>query len=268
MRAVRLPASRGLGWIGESFLIFRASPFRQLLFSLAFLMGLVIVLGLPKVGFLVAWLVIPALVVGPHSVARAAARGTSPGIAVLAEGFGRNRGPLLVLGAVFALGMLGVFGATALFDDGRLFQALAGGAPLRTEELREDGPLMDAIVLAAVLQTALLTLLWYAPLLVGWNGMPVGKALFFSAAATLINWRAFLVFGLGFTGLFTLVLIVALATSVWLAGPGVLRGGSPLFTAMWTLLPLWFGASYASYRDVFEAGQESPGEAEDEAAAP
>lgn len=268
MRALRLPASRGLGWIGESFLIFRASPFRQLLFSLAFLMGLVIFLGLPKIGFLVAWIVIPAFVIGPHSVARAASRGDSPGIAVLVEGFGPNRRALLALGAVFALGMLGVFGATALLDDGRLLEALAGGAPLRTDDLREDGPLMDAIVLAAVLQTALLSLLWYAPLLVGWNGMPVGKAVFFSAVATLVNWRAFLVFGLGFTMLFTLVLIVALATSVWLAGPGVLRGGSPLFTAMWTLLPLWFGASYASYRDVFEAGQDAPPEGPEEGTAP
>lgn len=258
MRAQRLPASRGLGWIGEAFAIFRASPLRQLLFSLAFLMGLVVVLGLPKVGFLVAWIVIPALAVGPHAVARAASRGASPGVALLTEGFGLRRRPLLALGAVFALGMVVVFGSTALLDDGRLLQALAGNTPLRTDELREQESLMDAILLAAVLQTVLLTLLWYAPLLVAWNGLPVAKAVFFSAAATLINWRAFLVFGVGFTVLFTLVLIVALATSVWLAGPGVLRNGSPLFTAMWTLLPLWFGASYVSYRDVFEAGAAAP----------
>ena len=36
----------------------------------------------------------------------------------------------------------------------------------------------------------------------------------FSAAAALINWRAFLVFGLGFTVLFTLVVFVALATTL------------------------------------------------------
>lgn len=264
MRAQRLPASRGLGWIGESFAIFRASPLRQLLFSLAFLMGLVVFLGLPKVGFLVAWIFIPALVIGPHSVSRAASRGDSPGVALLAEGFGPRRRPLLLLGAVFAVGMVFVFGATALLDDGRLLQSLAGNAPLRTEDLRDQEALMDAIFLAAVLQTVLLSLLWYAPLLVGWGGLPVAKAVFFSAAATLINWRAFLVFGIGFTVLFTLVLIVALASSVWLAGPGVLRNGSPLFTAMWTLLPLWFGASYVSYRDVFEAPPEAPASGADE----
>ena len=50
--------------------------------------------------------------------------------------------------------------------------------------------------IGAGLQTAMFGALWYAPLLVAWRGIPAGKAVFFSVAAALINWRAFLVFGL------------------------------------------------------------------------
>ena len=70
MRANRLEAAAGLRWIAEAFLIFRAAPMRQLFGGLAFLFALTVAMSIPLVGFGLVWLLVPALVVGPHEIAR------------------------------------------------------------------------------------------------------------------------------------------------------------------------------------------------------
>ena len=70
MRANRLEAADGLRWIAESFLIFRFAPLRQLLYGLAFLFALMVAMSLPLAGFALVWLLVPALLVGPHEIAR------------------------------------------------------------------------------------------------------------------------------------------------------------------------------------------------------
>jgi hypothetical protein len=255
MRANRLPASRGVAWIGEGFGLFRVAPLRQLLLNLLFLVMLFMLVALPRIGFLLVWLMVPLLAIGPHALARDAARGAAPTVELLLEGFRRNPRALLRLGAVFAGAMALMYLATAAVDDGRLVAAVMGRVPLRPEELQ--GPMLQrALLVAAVVQTAVLGLLWYAPLLVAWNGVPVLKAIFFSAAATLLNWRAFLVFGLALSVLFTLVLMLALGTALLLSGPRAMEGNAALFAVTWTLLPIGFAASYISHRDVFG---EAPG---------
>src|SRR6185436_17528297 len=90
MRANRLAASAGLRWIGGAFAIFRVAPLRQLLLSLAFLFAFMLALSIPVAGFAFAWMLIPALVVGLHAVARESSRGTLPAAALLVEGFRSN----------------------------------------------------------------------------------------------------------------------------------------------------------------------------------
>lgn len=260
MRANKLPARRGVAWIGEGFGLFRVAPLRQLLLNLLFLVMLFMLVALPKIGFLLVWVMVPILAIGPHALARDAARGAAPTLELLLEGFRRNPRGLLRLGGVFAGGMALTYLATMMVDDGRLAQAVMGRVPLRPEDLQS--PLLQrALLVAAGVQTLLLGLLWYAPLLVAWNGVPVMKAIFFSAAATLLNWRAFLVFGLALSVLFTLVLMLAIGTALLLSGPRSMEGNTALFAVMWTLLPIGFAASYLSHRDVFG---EAPGPASKE----
>ena len=70
MRANRLNAIAGLRWISGAFAIYRVAPVRQLLLNLAFLLALAVALSIPVVGFALVWLLIPALMVGPHAIAR------------------------------------------------------------------------------------------------------------------------------------------------------------------------------------------------------
>lgn len=257
MRARRLGAVAGLRWIAEAFAVFRVAPMRQLLFNLAFLFALAIALSVPALGFALVWVLIPALMIGPHAIARAAARGDRPPADLLLEGFRRNVAAQLRLGAVYLAGMALVLAASVPADEGRFAQAMLGVARLDLGDL-QNADTQNAMLLVAGLQTLLLAALWYAPLLVAWQGLGVAKAVFFSAAAGLMNWRAFLAYGVGMTLLFSFVLLLALAGALLLGGSRALQANSAAFAVLWTLLPVWFASSYLSYRDVFEA-ENAPG---------
>ena len=252
MRANRLDTLAGLRWIAQAFAIFRVAPMRQLLCNLAFLFAIALALAIPMIGFALVWLLVPALMIGPHAIARVASRGMPPDIALLAAGFRRDFPAQLRLGGVYLAGMLVVLAATALADQGRFALAMIGMSRLEIEELQSHD-LQSAMLIGAGLQTVLLGALWYAPLLVAWKQVAVGKAVFFSAAAALINWRAFLAYGVGMTLLFGFVLMLALGGAMLLGGSRALQANSALFAVVWTLLPVWFASSFLSYRDVFEA---------------
>lgn len=258
MRTDRLPAARGLRWVVEAFVIFRVAPLRQLLLGLLFLFVVTVVVALPVIGFAAIWLLFPALVVGPHAISRIAARGTKPGPELLISGFRQNLPAQLRLGVFFLGAMLLVLAASALADDGRFAQAMVGRIRLDVADLQDPG-LQRAMLIGAVSQTVLLGVLWYAPLLAAWEGISATKAVFFSVAATLINWRALLAYGAAVMLLFATVLLLALGGAMLLGG-GAGQANSALFAVVWTLLPVWFASSYLSYRDLFgtEEAAKSP----------
>jgi hypothetical protein len=252
MRANRLGAAAGLRWIAEAFRIFRVGPLRQLLLSLAFLLSLAVALRIPVVGYALMWLLVPALMVGPHAIARAAAGGTPPPPGLLFSGFRGNVAPLLRLGGFYVGGMALVLAASGFADDGRFAKAMAGMGQLEMADL-QDSRTQNAMMIAAGLQTVLLGALWYAPLLVAWKSLSATKAAFFSAAAAFINWRAFLAYSVGMLLLFTFVLVLAILAATLFGGSRALQANSAAFAVLWTLLPVWFASSYLSYRDVFDA---------------
>ena len=256
MRANRLPWIQGLRWVGEGLLILRAAPLRLLALNLAFFVAISLAVAIPVVGFALVWLLIPALVVGPHAMSRAAAQGVMPDLGMLLSGFRANLAAQLRLGGVYLAAMMLVLAASALADNGHFAQAMIGRARLEFADLR-NAEIQQAMLIGAGLQTALLAALWYAPLLVAWDGLSAAKAVFFSAASTLINWRALLVCGLAVTLLFALVLALALGGALLLAGAGNAQVNAAFFAAVWTLLPIWFATSYLSYSDVFIADDEA-----------
>jgi hypothetical protein len=246
---------RGLRWVAEAFMIFRVAPVRQLLLNLAFLFASTIMVALPLIGFAAIWLLFPALMVGPHAVARMAAGGATPAPGLLISGFRQHLPAQLRVGGVFLGAMLVVLAGTALADGGRFAQAVIGRSPLELSDLQSP-ELQRAMLIGAGLQTLLLGALWYAPLLVAWHGLSATKAAFFSAAAALINWRAFLAYGAAIILLFGFVLMLALGGAMLLGGSGIGQANSALFSVVWTLLPVWFASSYLSYREVFS--EENP----------
>ena len=252
MRAQRLEAMAGLRWISGAFAIFRVAPLRQLMLGLGFLLAVAVALSIPVVGFAIIWALLPALMVGPHAVAREASRGALPHAAQLISGFRSNAGAQLRLGGFYLAGMAAVLVASVPADGGHFAQAMLGMARLEFTDMQESST-QSAMMIVAALQTLLLAVLWYAPLLVAWQGVSAVKAVFFSAAATLINWRAFLVYSIGMSLLFTFVLMLAIAGAMLFGGTRALQSNSAAFAVLWTLMPVWFASSFLSYRDVFDA---------------
>jgi hypothetical protein len=250
VRANRLPAASGLRWIAGGFLIFRAAPLRLLALDFVFLMTLGIVVGLPLAGFALVWVLLPAFVVGPHALARAAARGAAPDFAALVSGLRRDLAAQLRLGILYLAAMALVLAASAAADGGDFARAMIGHERLEVADLQR-AEVELAMTLGAALQTLALGALWYAPLLVGWNRVPVARAAFYSAVAVAINWRAFLAYGAGITLLFAGVLMAALGAAMLFSGAGPAQANMALFSSILALLPVWFGSSYLSYVEVF-----------------
>jgi hypothetical protein len=250
MRANRVAAAKGLRWLAEGFRVLRAAPLRLMALHLALLLAIAFMLSIPTAGFALFWLLSPALVVGPHAAARAAARGAAPGLALMTEGFRTEFPALLGLGGALLAALVAALGATALADDGRLFRAMVGIERLRIEDLLQP-ELHRALLVWALLQTAVLSVLWYAPLLVAWHRVPAAKAMFFSTAAVLLNWRAMLVFSGALTLALVLVSLLALAAATLVARTEAARISTAMFAATWTFLPVLFAASWRSYEAIF-----------------
>jgi hypothetical protein len=156
-----------------------------------------------------------------------------------------------VLGAVYLVLVALVFTALALADDGAL-RALLSTKRGATEPPPDMAELLPPLALAGALYTPVMMLFWFAPLLVAWHGVSPAKALFFSFAGCLMNWRAFLVYGIAAAALVLVAPYVLVSALVLLSGGGLsAKDPEVLLPFMLLLLPPFYGSFYASYRDVF-----------------
>jgi hypothetical protein len=105
------------------------------------------------------------------------------------------------------------------------------------------------LALIVALYAPVMMMFWFAPTLAAWHSTSVAKALFFSFIAFLMNWRAFLAYGL-----VSAVVIFALASLVVVLARLVSSEISPASLALpmfIAVFPTLAGSYYASYRDVF-----------------
>ena len=262
LTASRISAREGVRWLVEGFRVLRASPLQLMLLHLGFLLALGFTLALPTIGFPLFWLLAPAFMVGPHAAARAVGRGARPDLAHMVEGFRSGFPALLRLGVILLAALLVALCATALADDGRLLRATLGFERLRMEDLFEP-ELERALLVWAILQTVILSIVWYAPLLVAWHGVPAVKSAFFSAAAIVLNWRAMLAFSGALLAALLVMSMLALAVAALVAGSEGARLSTATFAATWTFFPVLFAASWRSYEAIFaeprEGGQGDTG---------
>jgi hypothetical protein len=205
----------------------------------------------PYVGIAAASVLVPAFSVGFMAAARAAERGARLELSLLLEGLRQSPRQQITLGVAYFLCLGAVLAATTLADGGALARwMLAGRRP--DEETLQSGDFVAAIVAAVVLYAPVMMMFWFAPPLAAWHSTGAAKGLFFSAAACLMNWRAFIAYG-AVTATVTLVLPFLLLSGLMLASGGALRVPvmSLVFPLLILLLPTLFASFYVSYRDVF-----------------
>ena len=223
----------------------------------------------------------PGLTAGFMEACRSAEAGVtvSPFMLVAPFRSGRERrNQLLILGVVQVVALMIIVLATNTIDaPGGGREAASGSAPVaaeptpdagksgkadtpvpvRTEAGRDGAAIRHAATVSlfqalAYLPVALL--LWYAPMLVAWHRLSALKALFFSAVAVWRNLAPFIMYGIGWVAIWTMLSFV-LSLVVAMVGLGNLS--ALLAAPLGMLILTWMYCSfYPTYATVFVAAEE------------
>jgi hypothetical protein len=251
MQAQRVDSPRGWRWLADGWRIFRAAPVMWLALVFGYWMLMTVVSIVPFVGVIAVLMLVPGFSVAFMAASRVAERAQPIEMKLLFAGFRENVYAQVGLGAVYLMAIALLLAATTLADDGALARWMLTGARPTVEVMQSDGFLV-ALMIATTLYAPVMMLFWFAPTLVAWHSMPVAKALFFSLFACLVNWRAFMVYGVATSLVLVVAPFIAMFILMVVSG-GALRPAAMavLFPFILSLMPTLFASFYASYRDIF-----------------
>lgn len=241
MEVQLVAAGKGWQWLVDGFTLFRKSP--AMWIALTLLLGViwVVTMIIPILGPLLFNLFSPALFVGLMIGCRALEKGEDLRIGHLFAGFRDRLAPLVTVGGVYLVGTILVVGIVLMLGGSTLPTALKPGADI--EAVRAALRSMAfALAVGAAVYLPLLMLIWFAPLLVVFDGLTPTASMKLSFAACLKNTLPFTVYGLAIMGLwFVLSLPAAM-------GPA----GALLMVALLVAsIPVLVCSIYQSYKDVF-----------------
>jgi hypothetical protein len=245
MDARRLSARHGILWLLAGFALFRRNPPLMTALTFGYLLTVIVVNLIPKIGPVLLPLLLPVLTVILANGCRAIERGQGFASESLMFSLSAQRTGLIRLGGLHLIGSsLLVLGGVAF------------GEPINISDgmsQEEAAALLTDLGILLVLASPLLMAFWFAPLLTAWNGVSAGKSLFFSFVASWRNWRAFAMYGLA------LVVVGAVLPGLILIIAGLISQSllAILSVALRMLLifilaPVMVASVYLSYRDVFE----------------
>ena len=246
-----VPAKTGTLWVRQGIRAFWQQPLALTGLFFMFMASMSILSIVPVLGSFLALMLLPAATLGLMAATREVELGKFPMPFILAAGFrtgAAGKKNMIVLGLIYALCFVGVMGLSTLVDGGDFAQLYLVGGTLDAETVMEPD-FQNAMWLSMMLYLPLSLVFWHAPALTHWHGVPVGKSLFFSTVACLSNWRAFLLFGVMWTGIF-------LGTTLLITLIGNLIGDDEfaamaLLPAMLMLASMFFSSTYYSFKDCF-----------------
>ena len=220
--------ARGLAWLSEGWQIFKQAA--GMWIAITVIAGVVfIVLGfIPLLGQLLSPILSVVVGGGIMLGCRALDRGEPLTISHLFAGFQTHLVPLIVVGALYLVGMFVIVLVAAAFTGGAAF-ALWRGTP---DPGAAVGSMMLIVLIVLLLMIPLFMALWFAPALVALHDVAPVEAMKRSVRGCLRNLLPFLVYGV-------IALILAILASL------------PLALGWLILLPVLAGSAYASYRDIF-----------------
>ncbi len=218
-------------WLRQGWAMFLANPGVWIGCSVLLLIILMAISIVPFFGQVAAHLLVPLFGAGMVQVCRHLSDDDKTAeISDLFAGFRHNAGQLIMVGVFFAAGVFGLaFIAFLLISGGVLGGVVTGrvgGVGIAF------GGIMLAGLLVMVLSVPVIMATWFAPALVFFHDMQPAAAMRASFDAGAKNWLTMVIFGV--------FLVVALFFAMLPLGLGLLL-----------LLPVFSGAVYASYRDIF-----------------
>jgi hypothetical protein len=200
---------------------------------------------LPVLGPLLFSLLSPALFAGLMVGCRALERGEPLEIGHLFAGFRQHAAPLVTVGGVYLVGTVIVVGIVLVVAGGSMLPAVLTKPETDIETLRAAArSMMLALAIGAAAYMPVLMMIWFAPMLVVFNGLAPVAAMKLSFTACVSNTVPFLVYG-------------AAVVMAWivLSLPAALGpvGGMLAVALLVASIPVLIGSVYASYRDIFAA---------------
>jgi hypothetical protein len=252
-----LPARTGWLWVKEGFALFRKQPAETTTLFLSY-MFLMLAIGIvPLVGQILPMLLVPVFSMAFMQACANIEQGKKVYPNLLLTGF---RSPalrrLLQLGMLYLAAAVLAVAASALVDGGIFWQVMSGQADLDPETVRNSGMSL-AMLFSAVVYIPAAMAFWYAAPLIAWQGMGVGKAIFYSFFAVHKARKAFLVYGLAWAMIG--VLLPAIVTSII-----ALLISRPI-VVMIVLLPLsliltvvMYCSFYSTYTAIFGRPEPAP----------
>lgn len=250
MQAVPLPALAGWMWVRDGWTLFRTQPLA--FFSWAMFVSLMLMISTitPPIGPLFFIILMPTATLLSLSAARHASNGQKILLGTWIEPL---RQPLifrrllgmggLYVGICVALGL-------AVFMP---FSAEITEALKDVEQTNDLMPLMEAVrtpmIVFAILYVLMASIFWFAPALVGWHGIRVTQALFFSGIACWRNKWAFLVYGLCWLGVF--LAIDSFISILMLAGLPITTAATIQVPINVVATAILYCSFYTSYVSVF-----------------
>ncbi len=217
-------------WLRQGWAMFMVNPGVWIGCSVLLLIILMAISIVPFFGQIAAHLLVPLFGAGMVEVCRHISEDKPAEIADLFAGFRHNAGPLIMVGLIFVGGVFGLaLIAFVLLNSGMVGSVITGRVGSTSFNFAS---MMLAGLLVAVLSVPVIMATWFAPALVFFHDMKPAAAMRASFDAGAKNWLVMAVFGT--------FLVVALFFAMLPLGLGLLL-----------LLPVFSGAVYASYRDIF-----------------
>ena len=236
-------AGKGWQWLVDGYALFRRSPANW--FALTLIFGLLWLssLFIPLVGPLLFNLFSPLLFAGLMIGCRALEEGKPLEVPTLFAAFKTHAAPLVTVGGVYLVGTIVVLGIVLIIAGGSLLPTLMkSGADLETVRAAVRS-LAIALAIGAAIYLPLIMVIWFAPLLVVFDGMAPVPAMKLSFEACLKNTVPFLVYGLAILGAWMVLSLPAVF------GP---LGAAVMIAFFILSIPVLICSIYVSYKDVFQ----------------
>ena len=218
-------------WLRQGWAMFAGNPGAWIGSTVLLLVILLAISIVPVFGQIGANLLLPLFGAGLLQLCRVQSEGGQAEIVDIFIGFRKNAGPLVMVGVIYVAGVFGIaFVAFLLVSGGILGGVITGkvaGVGIAF------GGVMLAALLVMILSVPVIMATWFAPALVFFHHMKPVDAMKASFEAGVKNWLAMSFFGI-------MLMIMAFFAML------------PIGLGLLLLVPVFSGAVYASYRDIFE----------------
>lgn len=242
MEPQRCDAGKGVQWIRDGWRAFTARAGTWILLCVVFALVLVALQWIPLVGRFLGQLIAPALSGGLLIAARNALAGDTVEVGQLFEPLTdeHTRNPMLALGALFLVANILVVAIVAIVALGTGVAPTMHAAAMGAGSMPMDAVTMGQLGAGVLLLTLIGVALWLPVFVLFYYAIPL---------VVFADIRPVAALGLSVRGILRNILPLLVLSVIWFLLSVI--ASLPLLLGWLVLLPMTYGAWYASYRDVF-----------------